>query len=83
MNRNQPLPAMLAISLFGHKSVLTQTEISHSQILKPSQNRQKSVLMQTEISHSQILKPLQNQQKSVLTQIEMSETLTKPKPAPN
>ncbi|AFZ14562.1 hypothetical protein Cri9333_3751 [Crinalium epipsammum PCC 9333] len=66
MNPNQPLPAMLAISLFGHKSVLTQTDISPSKILKPLQNKQKSVL-------TQILKPLYNLQKSVLTQIEMSE----------
>ena len=73
MNLNQALPAMLAISLFGHKSVLTQTEMSHSQSLKPLQNQQKSVLTQTEMSHSQSLKPLQNQQKSVLTQTEASE----------
>lgn len=39
---NQPLPAMLAIYLFGHKSVLTQTEMSHSQSLKPLHNQQKS-----------------------------------------
>ena len=64
---------MLAIFLFGHNSVLTQIEISSSQILKPLQNQQKSVLTQIEISSPQIMKPLQNQQKSVLTQIEISE----------
>jgi hypothetical protein len=72
MNPNQPLPAMLAIFLFGHNSVLTQTDINHSRSLKPLQNQQKSVLTQTDISHPQNLKPLQSQQKSVLTQTEMS-----------
>ncbi len=73
MNLNQLLPAMLAISLFGHKSVLTQIQMSHSQSLKPLQNQQKSVLTQIQMSHSQSLKPLQNQQKSVLTQIQISQ----------
>ena len=55
---------MLAISLFGHKSVLTQIEIGNSQIIKPLQNRRKSALTQIEIGNSQILKPLQHKQKS-------------------
>ena len=52
---------MLAISLSGHKSVLTQIQMRPSQNLKPLQNQQKSVLKQIQMSHSQILKPLQNQ----------------------
>jgi hypothetical protein len=47
--------------------------MSHSQILKPSQNQQKSVLTQTEMSHSQSLKPFENKLKSVLTQIDAGE----------
>jgi hypothetical protein len=50
MNLNQALPAMLAISLFGHKSVLSQIDISSYQILKPLQNKQKSVLSQIEMN---------------------------------
>jgi hypothetical protein len=67
---------MLAISLFGHKSVLTQIEMSYSQILKPLQNQQKSVLTQIDITRSRNLKPFHNKQKSVLMQ--NSPNLTSP-----
>ena len=36
----------------GNKSVLTQIEMSHSQILKPLQNQQKSVLTQIKMSET-------------------------------
>ncbi|MGL4378278.1 MAG: hypothetical protein ACRCT1_17690, partial [Microcoleaceae cyanobacterium] len=54
------------------KSVLTQTEMSHSQSPKPLHSQQKSVLTQTPMSPSQSPKLLSNQQKSVLTQTPMS-----------
>jgi len=47
MNLNQPLLAMPVISLFGHKSVLTQIHKSNHQNLKPLQNKENSVLTQT------------------------------------
>jgi hypothetical protein len=48
MTLNRPLPAMLAISLFGRESALTQIDMSHHQNLEPSQDKYKSALRQTE-----------------------------------
>ncbi len=59
LNRNPC--TMLSTFLFGHKSVLTQTQICDAQILEPLENQPKSVLTQTQICDAQILEPLENQ----------------------
>jgi hypothetical protein len=55
MSQSRHLLAMLPISLFGHKSALTQTDLSESQSLKHTYINKKSALMQTGFSYSNIV----------------------------